>query len=128
MRKCSNPAILPSRRAGSGTKSGHAIPWTGARLKPAVSRPLLRVAAGGSRGSVLTTIGDAVYRLLAPRLRDAFAEAGVGWGNTITNDFPFARIDQIWIDPHWRPRAVQAQRSAHSDHRIVIADLTLVEL
>jgi endonuclease/exonuclease/phosphatase (EEP) superfamily protein YafD len=69
--------------------------------------------------------GDAVFRLLRPRLRDAFAEAGCGWGNTIINDFPFARIDQIWIGRHWQAIAVQAQPSAHSDHRIVIADLLL---
>ncbi len=34
--------------------------------------------------------GDAVFRELAPRLRDAFLEAGVGWGNSIVNEFPFA--------------------------------------
>jgi vancomycin resistance protein VanJ len=70
--------------------------------------------------------GDAVYRLLHPRLRDAFVEAGMGWGNTITNDFPFARIDQMWIDRRWLAVSVQAMRSGHSDHRLVVADLQLI--
>jgi vancomycin resistance protein VanJ len=67
--------------------------------------------------------GDAVYRVLKPRLRDAFVEAGAGWGNTITNDYPFARIDQIWIDRRWRAVSVHASRSSHSDHRLVVAEL-----
>jgi vancomycin resistance protein VanJ len=70
--------------------------------------------------------GDAVYRLLYPRLRDAFVEAGTGWGNTITNEFPFARIDQIWIDRRCITVSVQAVRSDHSDHRLVVADLRLI--
>jgi len=69
--------------------------------------------------------GDAALRVLSPRLCDSFREAGVGWGNTIVNEFPFARIDQVWIDDHWRAVAVRAQRTVHSDHRMVIADLVL---
>jgi endonuclease/exonuclease/phosphatase (EEP) superfamily protein YafD len=69
--------------------------------------------------------GDAIFDLLTPRLRDAYREAGVGWGNTIINEAPFARIDQIWIDDHWQGREVRAQRTLASDHRMVIADLTL---
>jgi len=69
--------------------------------------------------------GDAIFRQLTPRLRDAFSEGGVGWGNTIINEAPFARIDQIWIDDHWQAREVRAQRTLGSDHRMVIADLTL---
>lgn len=70
--------------------------------------------------------GDAVFRELEPRLRDPFRDVGAGWGNTIVNEFPFARIDQIWIDDHWQAAVVQAQRTRRSDHRMVIADL-LVE-
>jgi endonuclease/exonuclease/phosphatase (EEP) superfamily protein YafD len=69
--------------------------------------------------------GDAIFDLLTPRLRDAYREAGVGWGNTIINEAPFARIDQIWIDDQWQARQVRAQRTLASDHRMVIADLTL---
>jgi endonuclease/exonuclease/phosphatase (EEP) superfamily protein YafD len=69
--------------------------------------------------------GDAIFEVLTPRLRDAYREAGVGWGNTIINEAPFARIDQIWIDDHWRAQEVWAQRTMASDHRMVVADLTL---
>jgi endonuclease/exonuclease/phosphatase (EEP) superfamily protein YafD len=69
--------------------------------------------------------GDAIFSELKPRLKDSFRDAGVGWGNSIINEFPFARIDQIWIDDHWRALTVRAQRTLRSDHRMVIADLAL---
>lgn len=69
--------------------------------------------------------GDAVFRLFRPRLRDAFAVAGRGWGNTITNDFPFLRIDQIWVSEALEVRSVMARKTAHSDHRMVVCDLAL---
>jgi hypothetical protein len=69
--------------------------------------------------------GDRVFDALRPRLRDSFAEAGLGWGNTITNVGPFARIDQIWISDHWSARSVISRKTVHSDHRMVIADLVL---
>ena len=46
--------------------------------------------------------GDAAFRPLAPRLRDAFRDGGQGWGNTITNDTPFLRIDQVWVSDEIR--------------------------
>jgi vancomycin resistance protein VanJ len=69
--------------------------------------------------------GDAVFRLLQPRLHDSFTEAGMGWGNTIVNDFPFHRIDQVWVSDPFQPTAVLARKTQHSDHRLVIADLLL---
>lgn len=67
--------------------------------------------------------GDAVFRLLRPRLSDSFATAGLGWGNTISNDMPFHRIDQVWISSHFTAAAVVAARSPQSDHRTLICDL-----
>jgi endonuclease/exonuclease/phosphatase (EEP) superfamily protein YafD len=69
--------------------------------------------------------GDAIFRELQPPLRDSFREGGVGWGNTIINEAPFARIDQVWIDSHWDAVRVVAQATLRSDHRMVIADLSL---
>jgi vancomycin resistance protein VanJ len=69
--------------------------------------------------------GDAVFRLLRPRLHDTFAEGGRGWGNTIVNDFPVLRIDQIWTSHTIRAAWVVARRSRHSDHRMVVCDLTI---
>jgi vancomycin resistance protein VanJ len=67
--------------------------------------------------------GDAVFRLLQPDLRDSFREGGTGWGNTIVNDMPVHRIDQVWISPAFRTAAVVARKTRHSDHRLVVCDL-----
>jgi hypothetical protein len=67
--------------------------------------------------------GDAIFRLLHPRLHDAFAEGGVGWGNTALNDIPVSRIDQVWVSRHFRTRVASARRTVNSDHRMVVADL-----
>jgi hypothetical protein len=67
--------------------------------------------------------GDAAFRLLQPRLYDTFKRAGIGWGNTIVNEFPFARIDQVWASEPIRAGAVQARRTQYSDHRMVVCDL-----
>jgi endonuclease/exonuclease/phosphatase (EEP) superfamily protein YafD len=67
--------------------------------------------------------GDAVFRLLKPLCRDAFAAAGRGWGNTITNDFPFLRIDQVWLGDELTPVDVVAVKTKNSDHRVVVCDL-----
>lgn len=68
---------------------------------------------------------DPVFRELPPRLRDAFSSAGVGWGNTIINEAPFLRIDQVRCDDRFQPVRVVAQRAEDTDHRAVIADLLL---
>lgn len=67
--------------------------------------------------------GDAIFRLLRSRFRDVFPQSGLGWGNTILNEWPFLRIDQIWSSNHFSPVAAIAQHTEHSDHRMVIADL-----
>jgi endonuclease/exonuclease/phosphatase (EEP) superfamily protein YafD len=69
--------------------------------------------------------GDAAARVLGPKLRDAFHVGGIGLGDTILNEFPFLRIDQIWISPDLDPVAVVARRTRNSDHRMVIGDLRL---
>jgi endonuclease/exonuclease/phosphatase (EEP) superfamily protein YafD len=69
--------------------------------------------------------GDRIYRALRPRLRDAFREGGSGWGNTVLNDFPFARIDQVWAGGHFHTDTVLSRKTRHSDHRLVIGDLRL---
>ena len=69
--------------------------------------------------------GDAVFQLLRPRLHDAFRESGRGWGDTVTNDVPFLRVDQVWVSETFRAVNVVARRTRHSDHRIVVCDLTV---
>jgi endonuclease/exonuclease/phosphatase (EEP) superfamily protein YafD len=67
--------------------------------------------------------GDAVFRELPTELRDAFREAGAGWGNTILNEWPVHRIDQIWSGRGLRASHARAMKTKHSDHRLVVADL-----
>jgi vancomycin resistance protein VanJ len=69
--------------------------------------------------------GDRATHPLRERLRDSFELAGRGWGNTITREFPFHRIDQIWVSPALSPVQVFAVRTPHSDHRMVVADLQI---
>ncbi len=66
---------------------------------------------------------DAVFRLLQPRLRDAFAKGGRGWGNTWSSSIPLVRIDQVWISQEWRAVSVTTQAAGPSDHRMVVCDL-----
>lgn len=63
---------------------------------------------------------DGALREMTPRLHDAFAEAGIGWGNTVLNDFPVQRADQIWVSDEFRPFQVFAERTRNSDHRMVV--------
>ena len=69
--------------------------------------------------------GDPVAATMAPRLRDSFAEAGKGWGNTIVNDMPGLRIDQIWVSAQFKATTLFAHKTVDSDHRMVICDLIL---
>jgi vancomycin resistance protein VanJ len=71
--------------------------------------------------------GDAAMRVLQPGLRDAFVTAGRGWANTMDNDTPVLRIDQVWTSVHYTPVSVTAHRTRHSDHRLVVCDLAWKE-
>ena len=86
---------------------------------PAAVRPVI-VA-----GDFNAVQGDSSTTPLQPILRDAFGEAGVGWGNTALNHIPLARIDKVWISRDLRAAAVVAVRTQHSDHRMVVCDLLL---
>lgn len=66
---------------------------------------------------------DRIFSLLPPGSQDAFAVAGKGIGNTILNDIPVLRIDQIWASSHFRIVQSFARQTHASDHRMVVADL-----
>jgi endonuclease/exonuclease/phosphatase family metal-dependent hydrolase len=76
-------------------------------------------------GDFNTPAGDALFDHLRPTLRDAFAEAGTGWPNTIINSAPMARIDQVWVSEHFTVDSARVVKTINSDHRMVIVDLTL---
>jgi len=68
---------------------------------------------------------DAVFRLL-DQFRDAFKESGHGWGNTALNRIPIARPDQIWFK-QLRATSAHAVATRHSDHRMVVVDIELLQ-
>ena len=68
--------------------------------------------------------GDKIFSLLGPRMSDAFAAAGKGLGNTILNDRPVLRIDQIWVSDDFAVLQAFARASSVADHRLVVADVT----
>jgi len=62
------------------------------------------------------------WRVTAPiagRLTDAYAESGSLWGYTAVNEFPLARIDQIWVSRNFKPIETTAFKTENSDHRLV---------
>jgi len=65
---------------------------------------------------------DAVYKLLEPEFKDAFNEAGSGWGNTYHRALPMLRIDHIYASDKFLPVRARAVGNSKSDHRMVVAD------
>ena len=76
-------------------------------------------------GDLNAPAGDAAFWPLRRRLKDTFREAGKGWGNTVLNDAPALRFDQVWASDDLRACAVVARKTRHSDHRMVICDLVI---
>ena len=68
-----------------------------------------------------------VLRLIKPYVRDTFSEAGRGWGHTAINQFPVHRVDQVWINARFEAVTVVARKTQHSDHRMVVCDLMLLD-
>ncbi|MER3461773.1 MAG: hypothetical protein C4342_01765, partial [Armatimonadota bacterium] len=78
-------------------------------------------------GDFNAPVGDPIFEEMPKELRDAFEEAGSGWGNTIFNSFPIHRIDRVFVSSHFKCIRVRALKTEHSDHRLVSADLVLEE-
>lgn len=92
-------------------------------LKWAQALPTMRPVIIG--GDFNAPRGDATFRLMPANFHDAFGAAGIGWCNTIINEMPFSRIDQVWVDQHFEVLSLTARRTQHSDHRMVICDVRL---
>lgn len=65
---------------------------------------------------------DAVYKILEPEFKDAFTQAGSGWGNTYHRALPLLRIDHIYGSDKFMPVRARAIKITDSDHRMVVAD------
>lgn len=68
--------------------------------------------------------GDRLFDGLRSRLGDTFRQSGHCWGDTLDNDLPVLRIDQIWCDRHFQITSVEARPTQNSDHRMVVSDLS----
>jgi endonuclease/exonuclease/phosphatase (EEP) superfamily protein YafD len=99
------------------------------RLRIRQLRSVLEAAPAKSRlpeimgGDFNAPAGDRIYRLL-DEYRDCQRMAGRGWGNTALNTMPLFRPDQIWLKG-MSAVSSHAVRTAHSDHRMVVADVLL---
>ncbi|MEZ0327542.1 MAG: endonuclease/exonuclease/phosphatase family protein [Fimbriimonas sp.] len=69
--------------------------------------------------------GDAVFRVMPPDLKDSFYEAGAGWCHSAVNDYPLARIDQIWLSSAIKPLVQNVVKTVNSDHRMVVLDASI---
>jgi len=97
------------------------------RIRRAQLRAVMDALNAKAKGAPLIVGGDfnapardGALREMTPRLHDAFADAGRGWGNTVINGFPIQRADQIWVSDEFRPFQVFAEKTRNSDHRMVV--------
>ncbi len=67
--------------------------------------------------------GDRIFSHISGYLYDTFKEQGRGVGNTILNDIPVLRIDQIWVSRNFRTLQSFTVKSDISDHRMVVSDI-----
>lgn len=63
------------------------------------------------------------FQRLAAGRRDAFRDAGRGWGATYHAQLPFARIDHVLIGPEWESLSARVYPSSISDHRPLLVRL-----
>jgi len=68
-------------------------------------------------------VESAIYRQDWSEFRNAFSQAGIGFGMTRDNGWIQVRINHILIGSQWRPRRVVGGPVVGLDHRPVIADL-----
>lgn len=58
-------------------------------------------------------------------LNDVGRKAGRGWMGTGTNDFPLARVDQLWSSDSLIWHQAFVVKTKNSDHRMLIADFSV---
>jgi len=91
---------------------------------------LLARTQAAEAASAVVLCGDfntpATAASLAPirrTYRDVWAAGGRGWGGTMGEDLPLARIDQCWVSPAVQVVSARVHRGQPSDHRMLVADL-----
>lgn len=66
-----------------------------------------------------------IYRQVAKKLKDTFVEGGSGLGFSYNGKFPGLRIDYIFCSPDFEVEYCNIAPSDFSDHKMIIAKLTL---
>jgi endonuclease/exonuclease/phosphatase (EEP) superfamily protein YafD len=74
-------------------------------------------------GDFNNTGGLASHAPLRALLGDVWPVAGRGWGATLLDRWPVARIDQCWVSREIEPVAARVQSTGLSDHRPLVVDL-----
>jgi endonuclease/exonuclease/phosphatase (EEP) superfamily protein YafD len=95
---------------------------------------LLQSTAEKTSASAIVLAGDFNIPARAPSLdplrgflEDAWRVSGSGWGATVPEFLPLARVDQLWLSREIEPVSVRVVRLDGSDHRAVVADLSFRE-
>lgn len=79
-------------------------------------------------GDINDTPGSYAYNLLSDGLNDAFCEKGfIGLGSTYIGMVPGLRIDFILVDPRLSVDAFYTEQISLSDHRPIIASLSVLK-
>ena len=76
-------------------------------------------------GDMNSTPNNRVYRTLSSRLRDAFAEAGEGWGMTYHARLPAVRIDYVFVSEEWEVVSARVRKARLSDHLPLLVTMRL---
>jgi endonuclease/exonuclease/phosphatase (EEP) superfamily protein YafD len=76
-------------------------------------------------GDFNTPVESRIFQTHWGDLADAFSTAGIGLGMTKYNGWIRARIDHVLTSKEWRVIRATVGPDGHSDHRPLIADLTL---
>jgi endonuclease/exonuclease/phosphatase family metal-dependent hydrolase len=91
-------------------------------IRKAVKESPYPVIVGGDFNDVPSSY--TYQRILTPRLRDAWAEAGSGIGTTFTGPLPGLRIDFLLVDTSLSVLDIERIETGYSDHRALRATLS----
>jgi vancomycin resistance protein VanJ len=102
-----------------------------ARVRRDQARDVVRWATAPGRPAIVagdfnTPPAGLVYGELTGSFRDAFAEAGLGWGYTYPSRLPVVRIDYVLHSGEWRTVTARVGAGDGSDHLAVFAELAYV--
>lgn len=85
--------------------------------------PLRSTPADVTVGDFNITRGSASIELVVPGTREAFAEAGVGWGGTYSRTRPLIAIDQMMVADTWIAARAEVIDPGLGRHRALVVDL-----